>query len=1093
METDGGDGSSPDEFIEYLLDGFTAYTAGDYKRKLDPKTNRMVKTSYPFKFPWEMIRLSALKIAPNIDYLLVDGFVVGSDGERRWVERLKCNVLNVEYADDLFVEPKLWLQSMANSAIVERLCPLKKRRRQEAAEPRTPFDVKRANTWYRIGSPSPEYARYFEPFLWLASFGIFFQAFVNHVLSQGRDVLLLEFRRNFHDWLQAKFQEHENKQAAEPRFRRWMENAGNATDFRNMVTAHKDWLWNQSYTDKDIASITLWKEIHNYTAIKPPYSGPHEMKTVVTPYVYSVFKDMYGEHLKKVIPKPEVPKQLLGVVVRKPKTMAGYVPQVGDCVAFAADEGGAWKAKRSAGNHSEPDGWSDDLWFGYVTKIVDKRVYIVWLYRPNDTVLRGAKYPWSNELFFSDHCNCGPDSQPLLIRDILGKIDVVFRPKPEEMSEAGFFIRQKYRTEDPAFLTLKHNDYAPGRCACDENSLTKEESFERLTRDFPVGSTVLYEPKNGKLLEPGIVLGWNGEDQTMLLRQLPRLEILQKDAAPNEVVFSSVFLDIHQDRIIRRCFVRVFQDLKSVVAPYDRRGIGDCFFIRYEIAGNGGLQECQLEKDELRPGYSLQEPIDKPILRGMDLFCGGGNFGRGLEEGGAIQMKWAVDFDSIPLHNYRANLKDLGDTKLYLGSINNYLQDAIRGKFSEEKGIPERDQVDFISAGSPCQGFSLANAHKKSFEAQRKQSLVASLATAIDIYRPKYAVLENVSGIGHSRLDKDGKTVNTYATMLCAIVGLGYQAESYLADAWSHGNCQSRTRLILAITKDGYEPIGRPTRSHPHPAVIHQTGIYEAPNGKKFGSRHTEGLTPFRFCSIISCWAPLPNIGDGHVGLSIRYPDHICASAPDTIARLIMSKVPRFDQRKSWRSAIDSGRLHPTLWTYPQEGEKLNEDCRTYSRVPEYGLCRTLTTTPTPQCTRTGRWMHHSENRLITIQEARVAQGYPDDEPLVGQPNKRLHVIGNSVARGVSLAIGIRVRESYLNSSVDAPAVQPRSVNNADYEIVDESMDEDSQEDVPSGPSEQKEPAPSSLKTLDQKARVIETTTIEDDDDEPVPESTMES
>jgi hypothetical protein len=49
-----------------------------------------------------------------------------------------------------------------------------------------------------------------------------------------------------------------------------------------------------------------------------------------------------------------------------------------------------------------------------------------------------------------------------------------------------------------------------------------------------------------------------------------------------------------------------------------------------------------------------------------------------------------VDFDTLPLHNYRANLKDLGDTKLYLGSINNYLLDTIKGKFSEEKGIPKR-------------------------------------------------------------------------------------------------------------------------------------------------------------------------------------------------------------------------------------------------------------------------------------------------------------------------------------------------------------------------------------------------------------------
>jgi len=53
------------------------------------------------------------------------------------------------------------------------------------------------------------------------------------------------------------------------------------------------------------------------------------------------------------------------------------------------------------------------------------------------------------------------------------------------------------------------------------------------------------------------------------------------------------------------------------------------------------------------------------------------------------------------------------------------------------------------------------------------------------------------------RKREDGKVENTYTTMLCAIVGMGYQCQSFLCDSWSHGNCQSRTRLILAITKEG--------------------------------------------------------------------------------------------------------------------------------------------------------------------------------------------------------------------------------------------------------------------------------------------------
>jgi DNA (cytosine-5)-methyltransferase 1 len=54
----------------------------------------------------------------------------------------------------------------------------------------------------------------------------------------------------------------------------------------------------------------------------------------------------------------------------------------------------------------------------------------------------------------------------------------------------------------------------------------------------------------------------------------------------------------------------------------------------------------------------------------------------------------------------------------------------------------------------------------------------------------------------------------------------------------------------------------------------------------------------------------------------------------------------------------------------------------------------------------------------VSIHEARVAQGYPDDDVLVGTPKNRLLVVGNSVARGVSLALGVAVRQAYLASEV---------------------------------------------------------------------------
>ena len=276
-----------------------------------------------------------------------------------------------------------------------------------------------------------------------------------------------------------------------------------------------------------------------------------------------------------------------------------------------------------------------------------------------------------------------------MVRDVAGKVDVAFRPTAQQTAEAEFFVRQKYRTGDRAFLTLKEGDLQLGRCPCDDSF--ESYSYGRVRQDYRIGDTVLCAPRKGDLLEPGVVADFDDAEMTVTVRCLQRLSTLQPGCKPNELLFTQQLEVFDAAAVVRRCQVRVFGE-QPIEAPYDRDGSGDCFYIRSEWTPTGQLRPLvrTLVDEELRQGFRLGAEIAKPVLRGMDLFCGGGNFGRGLEEGGAVQMKYAVDFDDAPLHSYRANMKHLDDTKLYLGSINNYLQDAIEGRYSEEKGIPRR-------------------------------------------------------------------------------------------------------------------------------------------------------------------------------------------------------------------------------------------------------------------------------------------------------------------------------------------------------------------------------------------------------------------
>lgn len=332
---------------------------------------------------------------------------------------------------------------------------------------------------------------------------------------------------------------------------------------------------------------------------------------------------------------------------------------------------------------------------------------------------------------------------------------------------------------------------------------------------------------------------------------------------------------------------------------------------------------------------------------------------------------------------------------------------------SDRTNIEPKGEVEFISAGSPCQGFSNANGQKNSERSIQNCSLVSTLATAIDIYRPRYALLENVSGLATTRNVGD-RQCNVFSTLLCCIVGMGYQCQQFILDSWSHGNPQSRTRLFLAVSAPGDRPLTRPSRSHRHPKDQKALGLYKAPNGLTFGTREMEGLCSFDFRTTRECFEYLPNIHEDHVGICIAYPDHRCSREEAESTRTLLAHIPCYPEKQGWYTTIVRNRLDPSLRPYEFDKEKGKALCKSWQRIPGGALCRTITTTLTPQCSRTGQWVHYDQPRLLTIQEARIAQGFPDDEVLIGEPARQFKIVGNSVARGVSLAMGLALRKAYF-------------------------------------------------------------------------------
>lgn len=163
-------------------------------------------------------------------------------------------------------------------------------------------------------------------------------------------------------------------------------------------------------------------------------------------------------------------------------------------------------------------------------------------------------------------------------------------------------------------------------------------------------------------------------------------------------------------------------------------------------------------------------------------------------------------------------------------------------------------QRDFVYGGCPCQDFSGCNRHRKANSI--KNSLLTTLLSYVDHYRPKYFLLENVRGLLHHRLGSTQKTKSTVTGgieqgsvkfILRALTSMGYSAQFHMLQAAEHGAPQSRRRVFFWGAKMGLRLPLYPQPTHickgfstttntfamgktaPHPAVVIGDAISDLP------------------------------------------------------------------------------------------------------------------------------------------------------------------------------------------------------------------------------------------------------------------------
>ena len=648
---------------------------------------------------------------------------------------------------------------------------------------------------------------------------------------------------------------------------------------------------------------------------------------------------------------------------------------------------------------------------------------------------------------------------------------------------AEFFVRQKYfsTADDVHVATLTPQDLSPETpCPCDPD--------ENLPI-YQCGDFVLIKEQDR--LQPYRFEFY--EENKAWVRKLERRREVEETGKVNELVWTETAIDISPRRIIRKCHVVRVQEGEEIPRLADWSGSSDRFFyrvrkeithgddvkaedveemvdfnddilIQYYIGGQEGTvagaydsatvtsepESLDAQIPESNSPQNVQEhadtdsmegdsddiPEDKK-LRGLDLFCGGGNFGRGVADGGAVHHKWlypfmmaltirAVDINVNAIHTYKANLEH-DNVNLYFGSINNFLFDVITGRGCK---LPRPGDIDFILAGSPYRGFSNANPEgHEALKSRRNSALVCTTISAIDFYRPKYAILENVPAMAADRKYRN-KLVNVSNQIMCALIGMGYQCRCLHLDAWHFGSPQSRMRLFIQMAAPGCVLPEIPPRSHAYTLDVENRAV-----GCKFAECDLDTLTAFPPVKLQDVWDDLPSIGNGHLDVCIPYPDHKTSSTADARDRQLISYIPHSDsfvpdsdsRCPGYTYALDRGLIpdHLQLRFVPFKATD-----RRFERLSPQGFAGTVTCVVTAQNRINGKVLHYREDRAMSILEAKRLQGFFDTDVLIGKPESAFRIIGNSVCRQVAFALGGKLAEAVKKGLVVERLQQPLTVGN---------------------------------------------------------------
>lgn len=366
----------------------------------------------------------------------------------------------------------------------------------------------------------------------------------------------------------------------------------------------------------------------------------------------------------------------------------------------------------------------------------------------------------------------------------------------------------------------------------------------------------------------------------------------------------------------------------------------------------------------------------------IDLFAGAGGITEGFRQAG-YRCAFANDFDEEARHTFTFNhpstpylMKDVKE--LTLLDIETTIGKAL-------------GEVDVITGGPPCQGFSLAGMRLAN---DPRNSLFREFVRLTGVIKPKVIMFENVAGIMSMQ---KGKVLNAIISEFSAI---GYKCDYSVVNAFWFGVPQSRPRFVLLGIRGDDKKISFPSPTH---------GIRS-----QQGDLFAKPLLP-----VVSVWdalSDLPIVDQGEGSEEISR-----SSTPANEYQFARQGWRNcgmiYNHRAIHHSAIIQHRfsLIPQGCTNAVLPPEIRTKKQNVFRLSARDASRTVT------CNFRTDLLHPEMNRGLTVREAARLQSFDDDYRFFGNLTRKARFltqddqVGNAVPPLLARAFAIHIKEHLLS------------------------------------------------------------------------------